>query len=193
MGGGNPDAAIVAGAKSGLSPRGRGKHIYMDEARWFQRSIPAWAGETKSPSSIAAQRWVYPRVGGGNVPALPSAATLIGLSPRGRGKRCNALLGRLARRSIPAWAGETRTPEEDEVTIKVYPRVGGGNHFAICSAGIGAGLSPRGRGKRKRLIAYQAQLGVYPRVGGGNEAIADPASRQEGLSPRGRGKRQARA
>ena len=52
-------------------------------------SIPAWAGE--------------PADGGGCL-NLPRA----GLSPRGRGKLGGGWLADISRRSIPAWAGQTR-------------------------------------------------------------------------------------
>ena len=71
------------------------------------RSIPAWAGETV----VGVQRLnidrVYPRVGGGNSDYFALSSVMVGLSPRGRGKRRQRALWRLTARSIPAWAGET--------------------------------------------------------------------------------------
>ena len=71
------------------------------------------------------------------------------------------------------------------------------------------GLSPRGRGKRERLLqraaaegsipawagetlsigAGLAGMAVYPRVGGGNICAISGGVNTKGLSPRGRGKR----
>ena len=91
----------------GLSPRGRGKPHILRPTALLGRSIPAWAGETKSAAPIAGASTVYPRVGGGNPVWLPYSDIGEGLSPRGRGKLVHADIVRPLRRSIPAWAGET--------------------------------------------------------------------------------------
>ena len=94
------------------------------------------------------------------------------------------------------------------MTKPVYPRVGGGNRGAGVNADPGAGLSPRGRGKRRQdglaignagsIPAWAGETGsavaapqiprVYPRVGGGNQNERAVRFNQQGLSPRGRGK-----
>ena len=91
---------------------------------------------------------------------------------------------------------------------RVYPRVGGGNHWAGEFSFTAAGLSPRGRGKPPRRQKQHIALGsipawagetghgrrdwvhseVYPRVGGGNAAAVGIHEGAQGLSPRGRGK-----
>ena len=93
----------------GLSPRGRGKPT--DEAGLAQssRSIPAWAGETMLQSNRFAAGAVYPRVGGGNRHICGFGYQQVGLSPRGRGKLSAVVGSGGSRRSIPAWAGETRS------------------------------------------------------------------------------------
>ena len=107
VGGGNwLDAKGLAFA-AGLSPRGRGKQVKVDDQTGQEGSIPAWAGETCGRDMPSAGLRVYPRVGGGNSSPRLRQPSARGLSPRGRGK-----LGRPATtttwpRSIPAWAGET--------------------------------------------------------------------------------------
>ena len=92
-------------------------------------------------------------------------------------------------RSIPAWAGETVTNDRVADTIKVYPRVGGGNQDGSGGHCAQGGLSPRGRGKHSGGPPIPPASAVYPRVGGGN-SMAQLMSRCDGgLSPRGRGKR----
>ncbi len=76
-----------------------------------------------------------------------AAYTWAGLSPRGRGKLAGASAFACARRSIPAWAGETSMTNPPRAVRRVYPRVGGGNAALIYAARFGPGLSPRGRGK----------------------------------------------
>ena len=87
VGGGNrrPNGAELP--SPGLSPRGRGKPDWGIFRLRLQRSIPAWAGETKGKRYAANGRAVYPRVGGGNQTAVRVVAKDKGLSPRGRGKR----------------------------------------------------------------------------------------------------------
>ena len=70
---------------------------------------------------------VYPRVGGGNLMQALRVVADAGLSPRGRGKPPRACSRLSILRSIPAWAGETRSFKAAIRRTAVYPRVGGGN------------------------------------------------------------------
>ena len=173
-----------------------------------RRSIPAWAGETLQTESDEPSQWVYPRVGGGNAGRNPITPASQGLSPRGRGKRYTRKASGDCVGSIPAWAGETDRADAQLPSVRVYPRVGGGNRYAFVSQRRHKGLSPRGRGKRLALYrlysrrrsipAWAGETGiigeqrrcrqVYPRVGGGNILFRLPARFGGGLSPRGRGK-----
>ena len=147
VGGGNWPTSCGPGPSRGLSPRGRGKLVFMLRRARPVRSIPAWAGETGQVNIFAHPGGVYPRVGGGNPGRLPSGGSRAGLSPRGRGKPSPAYPPTFALRSIPAWAGETRGISQLLSRFWVYPRVGGGNHCLFWRAITARGLSPRGRGK----------------------------------------------
>ena len=147
-------------------------------------------------------------MGGGNAIAYHQVEAIVGLSPRGRGKHRPVHLQRIERRSIPAWAGETSSPVTGASTIKVYPRVGGGNPRTRPPTRASSGLSPRGRGKQRIVESDRYRSGsipawagetrlpispltarkVYPRVGGGNISERSSAHISAGLSPRGRGK-----
>ena len=140
-------------------------------------------------------------------------ATIIpvagGLSPRGRGKQQPRHITPPSKRSIPAWAGETKVMLDNWRAATVYPRVGGGNASIDEAHVFLGGLSPRGRGKlfglkpvpagqgsipawageTRHLWRYRNQPGVYPRVGGGNTGLGRNGGDADGLSPRGRGKR----
>ena len=149
VGGGNSRSWCFRICPQGLSPRGRGKLPLLVLQDLSAGSIPAWAGETRAVPAFPFPAEVYPRVGGGNSCRLVLAAPIRGLSPRGRGK-----LGRRRRidgelRSIPAWAGETACCTACWASATVYPRVGGGNDIRHGGRHYCAGLSPRGRGKRK--------------------------------------------
>ena len=172
----------------GLSPRGRGKPGRCPQSACPSRSIPAWAGETSHRRRPSVEPPVYPRVGGGNLHAVRQGALDGGLSPRGRGKPYALTDAERGRRSIPAWAGETRKSTGICGGKGVYPRVGGGNPSRRRPKPIVFGLSPRGRGKlcqidgrnlvKRSIPAWAGETGwgrignttlsVYPRVGGGN-------------------------
>ena len=151
---------------------------------------------------------VYPRVGGGNKAYQRIPGQAGGLSPRGRGKPlCRPPLP-IPCRSIPAWAGETGKAAAALPSVRVYPRVGGGNARIAGRPRGEDGLSPRGRGKLLTVVSktsvggsipawagetYPAFPGlfpvrVYPRVGGGNPRQPPLCRRAARLSPRGRGK-----
>ncbi len=147
VGGGNGLILSACEPAAGLSPRGRGKRSWRDMSAPRLRSIPAWAGETVICISLLLIVGVYPRVGGGNHHAAALRLLTHGLSPRGRGKRYPTSDDDWDRRSIPAWAGETRLRATSWNPARVYPRVGGGNGSMGSLSLLIAGLSPRGRGK----------------------------------------------
>ena len=66
VGGGNRASVLMPKTRVGLSPRGRGKPARGQRTSPFQRSIPAWAGETGYCYAPIKGMKVYPRVGGGN-------------------------------------------------------------------------------------------------------------------------------
>ena len=162
VGGGNSVSYGVGLARNGLSPRGRGKPPPMRIPRPSRRSIPAWAGETRLNASTASRASVYPRVGGGNKVDDLSVGSAGGLSPRGRGKPPAPRTTNCYRRSIPAWAGETFCRRSSRGDVAVYPRVGGGNNAQSRRTIPSGGLSPRGRGKHRAVIAYAKRRRSIP-------------------------------
>ena len=127
VGGGNSNRDGNREHVYGLSPRGRGKPTPTAIGLTLTRSIPAWAGETGSSSTPHPAAGVYPRVGGGNWGVGNPFLPVVGLSPRGRGKRSDVSAAAHRSRSIPAWAGETTQRRRASDRRPVYPRVGGGN------------------------------------------------------------------
>ena len=85
VGGGTNEVKAISATVNGLSPRGRGNQGRGLVDRWFQRSIPAWAGEPLEHVVEANGVEVYPRVGGGTDVYEACTYRLSGLSPRGRG------------------------------------------------------------------------------------------------------------
>ena len=148
VGGGTTPAAQVRPRVYGLSPRGRGNPAAGTPAKPQSRSIPAWAGEPSSAGGGPAGITVYPRVGGGTGAVANARATLYGLSPRGRGNPVHSPRMHRLRRSIPAWAGEPPVRLSPVLSVKVYPRVGGGTTLLSHAVSSLKGLSPRGRGNQ---------------------------------------------
>ena len=135
-----------------------------------------------------------------------------GLSPRGRGNLYGIACQIACQGSIPAWAGEPTKVRRENRAAAVYPRVGGGTPSRYRQYDGSRGLSPRGRGNRRRrrrgevnsrsipawagepngLLWKPTQQAVYPRVGGGTWHSRTMNPRCKGLSPRGRGNQHMR-
>ena len=125
VGGATAASSLVASARFGLSPRGRGNQVRYGHWLSTLRSIPAWAGQ---PITIAAPQFlqsVYPRVGGATPRMGWWGDSDRGLSPRGRGNRSSGHSWRIGGRSIPAWAGQPKPSGGVQSAPSVYPRVGG--------------------------------------------------------------------
>ncbi len=132
--------------KVGSSPRGRGTRRNRSIDRRRRRFIPAWAGNTKSPSKAGRLHAVHPRVGGEHGGHECTALERHGSSPRGRG---TPQLGREVWRRIrfiPAWAGNTPKAKNPTLTAAVHPRVGGEHLVREHCRRNDLGSSPRGRG-----------------------------------------------
>ena len=150
----------------GLSPRVRGNHSTPRRPRSYLGSIPACAGEPLPPCRRPCSTTVYPRVCGGTTYGTVVVFDMYGLSPRVRGNHRIANESNVARRSIPACAGEpapaSATPEVDQV----YPRVCGGTRDFALDIDDGDGLSPRVRGNLPRALPVVVPDGSIPACAG---------------------------
>ena len=200
-----------------------------------RRSIPAHAGEPDAEQVVVRAQGVYPRPRGGTPPPRAGMAGLSGVYPRPRGgtadgeheprevkglsppTRGNPIAPRrqpLARRSIPAHAGEPSRAIENPLGGKVYPRPRGGTVVVQSVRAPRApppGLSPPTRGNLKmrsqsirvnRSIPAHAgepatrplsrrNRAVYPRPRGGTVDGRAGVLVGDGLSPPTRGNREA--
>ena len=109
----------------GLSPRLRGNLRKTAETQGWTRSIPAPAGEPLPGARQAAHCRVYPRACGGTRTRVVHVAGAQGLSPRLRGNQVRIGVAPGAERSIPAPAGEPRSPIIICSAMWVYPRACG--------------------------------------------------------------------
>ena len=96
----------------------------------------------------------HPRVGGENSDALLSLASIIGSSPRGRGKPVAGAAVHAAAGLIPAWAGKTMGTDQSRRVRRAHPRVGGENPMAYVMYPLTMGSSPRGRGKPIDTVSH---------------------------------------
>ncbi len=193
----------------GLSPRVRGNRDRLGVALLPLGSIPACAGEPRTVNHCLTEARVYPRVCGGTTTRPPPTSPVRGLSPRVRGNRRRKAPAQNRSGSIPACAGEPRTPCCIGRRRRVYPRVCGGTFLRFSIASMRAGLSPRVRGNLGSSAEVDVYGGsipacagepfrqaespgarrVYPRVCGGTMLFVRSLFDGWGLSPRVRGNR----
>ena len=172
----------------GSSPRGRGKPECVADALVTVGLIPAWAGKTSLRLPPRPRSRAHPRVGGENGEPCETQLTHTGSSPRGRGKPpkeapCSTPTG-----LIPAWAGKTPGSSRARPLPRAHPRVGGENPGSLGTGIVGAGSSPRGRGKPVTVRMSLTVAVAHPRVGGENAGLLGSDAGTSGSSPRGRGK-----
>ena len=110
----------------GLSPPTRGNPSYLPGRHFYDRSIPAHAGEPSVYRHSSSPFKVYPRPRGGTSAALARRSAASGLSPPTRGNRRRWSPPPSPRGSIPAHAGEPASFGADARPTPVYPRPRGG-------------------------------------------------------------------
>ena len=145
--GGTTFSTTFRASETGLSPRVRGNHLCSSQHSPSGWSIPACAGEPRTPHSRREQEWVYPRVCGGTPSTARTWSRTPALSPRVRGNPLPTTAECGSGGSIPACAGEPRR----------------GPH----QSGRPTGLSPRVRGNPTHTETRRKETRVYPRVCGG--------------------------
>ena len=161
-GGGTGGSAALDISVKGLSPRGRGNlEDILDEGE-IDGAIPARAGEPVATRDAAEPYRGYPRAGGGTSRCRTSTTPTSGLSPRGRGNHGRLKVDTRWSGAIPARAGEPPWPDSSTARSWGYPRAGGGTLQTIAREGLQAGLSPRGRGNRVRLLPGLRGVGAIP-------------------------------
>ena len=78
---------LSCGHNRGSSPRMRGTQILTSCYNAAEGIIPAYAGNTSTPSSLSNHSWDHPRVCGEHRPFLSKLTRALGSSPRMRGTR----------------------------------------------------------------------------------------------------------
>ena len=192
----------------GSSPRVRGKPPSRQLVPQRERLIPACAGKTAPPTPISTRPRAHPRVCGENILYCGMVLTVLGSSPRVRGKLELIQSGHEFFGLIPACAGKTwgrRLGGQDQ---RAHPRVCGENVIVPSALETVPGSSPRVRGKQTGTSALdgwgglipacagktrpgrwrQFQRRAHPRVCGENVPRGKTHTYSAGSSPRVRGK-----
>ncbi len=136
----------------GLSPLARGTRCCLYRTLRESRFIPAGAGNSFSSSSIAVVLTVYPRWRGELLIRSSYSAPLAGLSPLARGTQHGRPYEIPVARFIPAGAGNSNIPGDNQPAYSVYPRWRGElESEGRFRQGV-HGLSPLARGTQNRYL-----------------------------------------
>ena len=139
----------AAAARTGSSPRVRGKRWTSVQRPQGRGLIPACAGKTPLPRPALPRTWAHPRVCGENDPDHHVITFYSGSSPRVRGKHERQRKLRDTHRLIPACAGKTMSSSSFVSPGQAHPRVCGENTMERPEYRVHPGSSPRVRGKRE--------------------------------------------
>ena len=130
----------------------------------------------------------HPRVCGENLTSRLKACSVLGSSPRVRGKRIHGESLHLVTGLIPACAGKTLSARNSCRPFRAHPRVCGENPIPDPGQISLAGSSPRVRGKLSVWGMWFFCMAAHPRVCGENFFTQLIDTRKNGSSPRVRGK-----
>ena len=173
--------------RAGSSPRERGTLLARVRADGEDRFIPAGAGNAPRAGTGRSRHPVHPRGSGERTAQDLADYATAGSSPRERGTRLPAPHAHLARRFIPAGAGNASTRLETRRKLAVHPRGSGERPEMRAALQHHAGSSPRERGTPAPAQGAPP-AGRFIPAGAGN---ADPRGPviplNHGSSPRERG------
>ena len=137
----------------GSSPRVRGTVMYSYYLFFYQRFIPACAGNRQAQSTARSDPTVHPRVCGEQLIYHGAAQPADGSSPRVRGTDPQRKSALERERFIPACAGNRALGTESKESRTVHPRVCGEQFASFASSLVFSGSSPRVRGTAPRRHA----------------------------------------
>ncbi len=130
----------------GSSPRARGTRKDKHGTFRIARFIPACAGNTHVPLTVATGPTVHPRVRGEHSVNRARRQLQTGSSPRARGTPDTTVRDAVRNRFIPACAGNTGRGKRRRLPPTVHPRVRGEHPIARHHVSNVTGSSPRARG-----------------------------------------------
>ncbi len=140
------NAAHQGVSSSGLSPLARGTRHMPDHMCSNGRFIPAGAGNSRCMTGKPQTGAVYPRWRGELCHWFHAGRAKIGLSPLARGTPILEFVIWTPMRFIPAGAGNSNIPGDNQPAYSVYPRWRGELKVAGTPRAVNVGLSPLARG-----------------------------------------------
>ena len=147
---------------TGLSPHARGNRRGCGLCGGRLGSIPARAGQPRSPARRHGRDSVYPRTRGATMWHLAHPDENIGLSPHARGNPLRLWRSNSCLWSIPARAGQPGAYEGPGRKGGVYPRTRGATTLSADASSTLKGLSPHARGNPTPQRAYLTLIGSIP-------------------------------
>ena len=200
-------ARTGAPSSYGSSPLARGTRPPHSRRGIASRFIPARAGNTRPGPTRSTPRSVHPRSRGEHDWRREEECNATGSSPLARGTLLCICRNRIARRFIPARAGNTKAGSAPLSLIPVHPRSRGEHTMVLRIVPSSAGSSPLARGtpeprpagvQRRRFIPARAgntcpcrrsrsRRPVHPRSRGEHVLRAHHPRRRLGSSPLARG------
>ena len=166
---------VKLGKIAGSSPLARGTRLVRLQRRAVKRFIPAGAGNTSRITRMSRRTSVHPRWRGEHSTFRCSTVLLIGSSPLARGTRHRSQRRALARRFIPAGAGNTFTGSAGTTNVTVHPRWRGEHNHVSGVSNSTHGSSPLARGT-PGVRARFAFPGRFIPAGAGNTRRWRPQS-----------------
>ena len=124
--------------------------------------IPAHAGKTVKPEYEPTAYRAHPRACGENRFPRLCVASLLGSSPRMRGKLTFTSRVRYSLGLIPAHAGKTPLPWAESSPTRAHPRACGENLIRPWIMSLPTGSSPRMRGKPAAREGLRVRVGLIP-------------------------------
>ena len=204
---GNTRAGSTGSAPPPVHPRSRGEHTSPVATRMYvfgssplargtlkanradllaKRFIPARAGNTISRSLQIPGGSVHPRSRGEHLETGQSTQNQSGSSPLARGTLKANRADLLAKRFIPARAGNTTTPATQWGWDSVHPRSRGEHTWEIMSAAASSGSSPLARGTPLRDLPSRSCVRFIPARAGNTRWVSSSVLPRP-VHPRSRG------
>ena len=175
-------------SRDGSSPRVRGTRRAWRRGRTKRRFIPAGAGNAPEPLPRRRIRAVHPRGCGERRIGEQPGRGVRGSSPRVRGTRRENVQGKIARRFIPAGAGNASNLSRPSRSSTVHPRGCGERGNPALGYHDSFGSSPRVRGTRWTGPCGGTDERFIP-AGAGNAPGLSRAGKSRSVHPRGCGER----
>ena len=194
----------------GPSPRERGNPDRLAHRPVLAGSIPARAGQPRSPTSRPSRPGVHPRASGATGEDIVHGLALKGPSPRERGNLQGQFEPVRFTGSIPARAGQPTSTRRKRAATRVHPRASGATAPSEVRRKSWLGPSPRERGNPRPqglrdgssgsiparagqpevVLLTMRCLGVHPRASGATRITSRSDASRQGPSPRERGNRE---